>query len=191
MRKSVKIPILIVLIWFIAHEIIVLFVGLTSTAVESEFAVVLGNKVNADGTLSERLKARVNKAFDLYSDSIVHKIVVSGGLGKEGFYEAQKMAAYLILKGVPQKDIFIDDEGNNTWLTAKNFKKNQPQAKSVVIVTQYFHISRTKLAFKKVGLENISAASPHYFEWLDAYSLIREFPAYYFYLWHELFTDEA
>ncbi|MBD0402533.1 YdcF family protein [Flammeovirga sp. EKP202] len=103
-------------------------------------------------------------------------------LGKEGHYEAQKMAEYLIQKGIPQQDIIIDDFGNTTWLTAVNFKKLVPNSKSVVVVSQFSHITRCKLAFKKAGIENVSAVSPNYFEWRDFYSLFREFFGFYKYL---------
>lgn len=106
-------------------------------------------------------------------------------MGKEGFYEAQKMAAFLIEKGVKKQDIIIDNYGNNSWLTAMNFKKIAPNSNSVIIVTQFYHITRCKLAFKKLGIKNITAVSPNYFEFRDLYSLFREFFGYYKYLFFE------
>lgn len=79
-----------IFLWFIIHQIIIITNGLLSKPNKSEYAVILGNKVNNDSTLSKRLKARVLKALDLYNNSLVKKVFVSGGLGKEGFYEAQK-----------------------------------------------------------------------------------------------------
>ncbi|MCL5247653.1 YdcF family protein [Cellulophaga sp. 20_2_10] len=171
-----------IFLWFIIHQIIIITDGLISKPNKSEYAVILGNKINNDGTLSKRLKARVLKGLELYNDSLVKKIVVSGGLGKEGFYEAQKMAEFLVENGVKKQNIIIDDYGNNSWLTAMNFKKLKPNSKSVIIVTQFYHITRCKLAFRKLGIKNISAVSPNYFEIRDFYSLFREFFGYYKYL---------
>jgi vancomycin permeability regulator SanA len=50
----------------------------------------------------------------------------------------------------------------------------------LIVVSQYFHLTRTKMLFKKEGLENVSSASPRYFEYRDFYSLFREFFAYYY-----------
>jgi uncharacterized SAM-binding protein YcdF (DUF218 family) len=52
---------------------------------------------------------------------------------------------------------------------------------SVMVITQYFHITRTKLAFNKLGFKNVYAAHAEIFEYRDLYSIIREFPAYYKY----------
>jgi len=182
MIKKIKYIVSIGVLWFLLHEVVIIVDGLTSKPTKSEFAVILGNKVNEDGTLSDRLQYRTLKGLELYNRSLVEKIVVSGGFGKEGFYEARKMATFLIKKGVKEEDIIIDDFGNNSWLTAVNFKTNQHKSKSVVIVTQFYHITRCKLAFKKAGINNISAVAPNYFEWRDFYSLFREFFGYYKYL---------
>ena len=53
---------------------------------------------------------------------------------------------------------------------------------SVTIISQFYHITRTKLAFRKVGFENVYTAHAKYFEVRDIYSLAREFVAYYKYL---------
>ena len=181
--KRVKIIFLVFLTWFILHEIVIVADGLSNTPTKSEYGVILGNKVNQDGSLSDRLKARLDKGLSLYNDSLVEKLFVSGGLGKEGHYEAQVMANYLIQQGVPKSDIIIDDYGNNTWSTATNFKtviSNQTTA--VIVVTQYYHVTRSKLAFKKLGFTNVQGASPMYFEWRDGYALFREFFGFYKYL---------
>lgn len=52
---------------------------------------------------------------------------------------------------------------------------------SASVATQYHHISRTKLAFRKVGFEEVHSAHARIFEWRDLYSIVREFAAYYRY----------
>ncbi|MTI68384.1 MAG: YdcF family protein, partial [Firmicutes bacterium] len=44
------------------------------------------------------------------------------------------------------------------------------------------HITRTKLAFEKVGIDKVYTAHAKIFEIRDLYSLTREFFAYYKYL---------
>ena len=87
---------------------------------KADVAVVLGNKVELDGRPSDRLAARLDRALDVYRQGYVTRILVSGGIGKEGFDEAKVMAAYLVAKGVPKADIFEDPVGYDTFLTARN-----------------------------------------------------------------------
>jgi len=75
--------------------------GLRDAGTTADIAVILGSKVNEDGTLSERLSKRMECGLMLYRTNRVKKIVVSGGYGKEGFYEGDKMKDYLIKNGVP------------------------------------------------------------------------------------------
>ena len=146
-----------------------------------DIALILGNKVNEDGTLSKRLEKRLECGLNLYQNGQVKKIIVSGGLGKEGYYEGDKMKDYLIKNNVPDSLVIIDNFGNNTLATVNNTLKLKESLrfKSIIVVSQYFHLTRTKMLFKKQGFNNISSASPTYFEFRDFYSLLREFVAYY------------
>jgi vancomycin permeability regulator SanA len=181
MRK-LKIVLCICISWFIIHILIVSVDGLIQTEETYPYGVILGNKVNEDGTLSERLKARVDKGLEVYQKGRVGKLVVSGGFGKEGHFEAEVMAQYLISKGVHSDDIIIDNEGNNSWLSATNFTKRLPQTDSVLVISQYYHITRSKLAFRKAGVKHAEGAAPNYFQFRDLYALFREFFAFYKYL---------
>nr|WP_306812933.1 YdcF family protein [Paenibacillus soyae] len=149
-----------------------------------DVAVVLGNKVEVNGQPSERLQARLDKAVELYNQGYFRLVIVSGGIGKEGFDEAKVMKFYLIDKGVPEEKIIEDNKGYNSQMTAQNASKimNDLKLDSVMVVTQYFHVSRTKLAFKKLGIQEVYSAHAAFFEPRDIYSMIREFPAYYKYL---------
>lgn len=168
--------------WFLVHETVITIDGLTDETPNSDIAVILGTKVNPDGTLSDRLKSRLDKGLELYKSSIATRIFVTGGLGKEGYNEGDVMAEYLISQGVPKSDIIIDNKGNTTQLSAENFKSMFSDTTSIIIVSQFFHISRTKLTFKKQGFKNIGSAHCEHYETRDIYSITREFFGYYKYL---------
>ncbi|PKP02974.1 MAG: YdcF family protein [Bacteroidetes bacterium HGW-Bacteroidetes-6] len=172
----------LLLLWFLIHETIIIVDGLRDEKVNCEAAIIFGTTVNADGTLSTRLQARLDAGIELYNNKVVRKLFVSGGLGKEGFDEGTKMAEYLVSKGVSESDIIVDNNGNNTRETAENFVKQFPECESVIVVSQYFHISRAKLALRKVGVKNVYGVHAPIFEWRDLFSLGREFFAYYKYL---------
>ncbi|WP_248565511.1 YdcF family protein [Paenibacillus sp. L3-i20] len=158
--------------------------GLNDELKAVDAAVVLGNKVEVNGQPSERLKARLDKSMELFERGYFTFIIVSGGIGKEGFDEAKVMKSYLIDKGIPEDKIIEDNNGYNSYMTAQNTSKimDDLELDSVMVITQYFHVSRTKLAFRKMDMKEVYSAHANIFEIRDIYSIIREFPAYYKYL---------
>ncbi|WP_394776016.1 ElyC/SanA/YdcF family protein [Flavobacterium sp.] len=75
----------------------------------------------------------------------------------------------------------VDNFGNNTRATVDNTLKLKDSLHfvSVIVVSQYFHVTRTKMLFKKRGFPNVTSVSPKYFEFRDLYSIFREFIGYY------------
>jgi vancomycin permeability regulator SanA len=167
--------------WVLVHTLIITYDGLHDGQQHADIGIILGNKVNEDGTLSERFAQRLACGLALYRSGRVPRLLVSGGLGKEGFYEGTKMRDYLRAQGVPDTAIIVDNAGNTTQQTVRNMTRLQLalHVQSVVVVSQFYHISRTKLLLRQAGFTEVSGASPVYFEWRDGYSLLREFVAYY------------
>jgi len=177
----IKLVFVILIVWFLAHSIYIVIDGLIDKNTKADIGIVLGNKVNEDGTLSERLKARLDKSIELYNQKRIIIIIVSGGLGKEGFWEGNKMQEYLIKSKIPPDNVLIDNYGNDTEKTVENSIRMMDSLnfKSAITVSQYFHQTRTKKLFRNKGFDNIESASPNYFEIRDFYSIFREFVAYY------------
>lgn len=169
---------------FILTLCIIFYNGFNDEINKSDAIVVLGNKVELSGELSLRLKSRLDKAIKLYNDKISSLIIVSGGIGKEGFDEAVVMRDYLLKNNIQSDNIIVDSGGSNTMMTAINSKSiaTEKNIKSVLIVSNWYHISRSILAFKKVGFTNINHAHAEYFESRDIYSILREVIGYYSYL---------
>ncbi|UIR56844.1 YdcF family protein [Sphingobacterium sp. SRCM116780] len=179
--RIVKIILGVFMLWFLIHSIYITIDGLSDKNKHADVAIVLGNKVNEDGTLSQRLQQRLNKSIALYQQKRVKEIIVSGGIGKEGFWEGNKMKEYLLANNIPSEKISVDNYGNDTEKTVHNSIRimDSLHYKSAISVSQYFHQTRTKKLFRKNGFKNIESASPDYFEWRDVYSIFREFVAYY------------
>ena len=154
---------------------------MTSYTKKVDLIVILGNKVNEDGTLSERLKARMIAGLELFKHGKAKRILVSGGLGKEGFYEGSKMKEFLLKNDVPDSVILVDNKGNNTLLTVQNTLKLKDEFhfKSITVISQFYHVTRTKMLFRKEGFSTVYSASANYFELRDFYAVFREFFAYY------------
>lgn len=91
--------------WFIIHTTFIIIDGLNDELKPVDTAVVLGNKVEDDGQPSERLKARLDRTLELYGEGYFALVIVSGGIGKEGFDEAKVMKSYLLANGIPEQNI--------------------------------------------------------------------------------------
>ncbi len=161
--------------------------GLIDDVQKSDVIVILGNKVELDGTPSPTLQSRLEKGLELYEKQMAPLIIVSGGLGKEGYQEAEVMQEYLVSRGVPKDVVIADNEGFDTFLTAQNTKNilRERSLTSVLVVSNYFHISRTVLAFKKSGIDTIRSAHAHYFWIGDMRSIPREVVGYIYYFFRK------
>lgn len=188
LKRLVKYLVFFIFLWLLAHFLILLFVGLTENIKKADAILILGNKVEESGQVSKRLKARLDKGIELFEDDMTPMIIVSGGFGKEGFDEARVMKNYLVGYGVPEDIIIEDGNGDNTYLTAKNFASiaKENNINSVIIVSQYYHLLRSRLAVGKFGF-NVTYTSPAklQLEARDLYSISREMVAYYFYLFKD------
>ncbi|HPJ16507.1 MAG TPA: YdcF family protein [Spirochaetota bacterium] len=184
MKKKIFIICIIFVFWFALHISATIADGLNDEMEISDAAVVLGNKVDPSGLPSPRLKSRLDKAIELYEKGFVKYIIVSGGKGEEGYDEALVMRKYLVSKNISYDFIIEDNNGMNSYLTAVNSKEIMRKRGfgSVIIVSQYYHLPRCKLVFRKAGIDNPRSTHSDFFELRDAYSLIREFFGFYYYL---------
>ena len=98
MKKVLKYTVSILLLWFVAHCTYIVIDGLFDEDTTADVAVILGSTVNEDGSLSPRLKARLDKGYELYRTGKVNKLMVSGGTGKNS---AKKPAIFISGAGTP------------------------------------------------------------------------------------------
>ncbi len=183
-QRKLKLTFLIAFLLFPGATGVLVWSGMNDHFGNADVALVLGNKVNPDGSPSPRLKARLDTAVDLFNKGYFPRVIVSGGTGMEGVPEGTAMKNYLVSAGIPETVILVDDLGIDTQASAENTVSilRDGQMKSVFVITQYFHIPRSKLALSKLGVSPIFNAHPHYFEARDIYSTVRELPAYLKYL---------
>jgi len=176
MKKIFKKTIVTIVFACITYFVVIVVFGHLDKVKPADICVVLGNKVNPDGSLSPRLKARLDRCISLYNDGLFSKVIVSGGTGKEGVNEAVAMKLYLTANNLPTDSIIADSSGINTYMTALFTKKYmiQNNLQSVLIVSQYFHLLRTTMILQRLGIKPVYYAHAHFYEIRDFYSIIRE-----------------
>lgn len=147
----------------------------------ADAAVVFGNKVEPGGQPSLSLASRLDKVVEVYRCGLVRRVIVSGGVGKEGWDEAEVMAAYLADHGIPPGAILVNSQGDNTYLTARNTRALavEHDLRSFILVSHFYHLPRARLIFRRLGLETVAIAHSERFVPRDFYyGLLREVIAY-------------
>lgn len=183
MARKFRLAFLALLLACLLAAAAIAMVGLHDHGEAADLIVVPGNTVHADGSLSERLKARLDAAITLYQERRAPRIFVSGGTGIEGRDEAAAMAAYLVANHIPANAIVEDPLGVDTAATARNaatyLKANK--LRTAFVATQYFHVPRTALALERQGVKVTGTRHARYVELRDIYSLAREVIGYVIY----------
>ena len=188
MRRWLRIAGWVLFTWLVVHLVYESIDGLNDYKGKADIAVVLGNKVERDSSLSPVLKGRVDKALELYREGRVPRIMVSGGMGlKEdmgGVPEGMAMKLYLVGQGVPPDRIIEDNHGENTYLTAKDFLPvaDSLHIHSAIAVSSFYHITRTKYIIRKLGFHNVHSVASDRFFAVDWIGLLRDCIAFYKYV---------
>jgi len=182
-QRRFKIILIVIAAWFLAHSLYVTWDGLTNFQGNADVMIVLGNEVYSDSSVSPVLSARLDQTIKLYAAGRARKIFASGGPGNHGVAEGDAMKRYLELHGVNSKDIITDNNGINTYCTAVDFLKSRDafHYSSAIIVTSFYHITRTKFILRRLGFENVFGVSSHKFFFHDCFGIVREFFAFYKY----------
>lgn len=99
-------------------------------------------------------------------------MIVSGGIGSEGFPEGSVMRDYLVSRGIPPESVIADNDGTTTFESARNAARiaRERRLKSIFVVSQYFHLPRARLALRRSGFTTIYSAHARFFELRDLYS---------------------
>lgn len=127
-------------------------------------AVVLGNRMADDGSLSDIMVLRLKLALEYIKKENPDKVILSGGVAnkKAGISEADKIMDYLVNEGVSINLLIKEDK---SLTTKENAKFSVPIARSlgadtIVIITSAEHIARkylnpVKLFKRFLGKDNI------------------------------------
>ena len=113
--------------------------------------IILGAGVWGDKP-SPMLEDRLLEGINLYQKNVSKKILVSGDHGRKEYDEVNIMKDFLIEKGIPSENIFMDHAGFSTYDSIYRLKEIF-EAKKVIIVTQKYHLFRALYIANKMGLE--------------------------------------
>ena len=119
---------------------------------DADCILVLGCGVREDGTPSLMLRDRLETGVALYEAGAAPKLLMSGDHGRKDYDEVNLMKDYAMEKGIPSEDIFMDHAGFSTYDSMVR-ARDIFCAKTVVIVSQEYHLYRALNLAENLGLE--------------------------------------
>ena len=118
--------------------------------------IVLGCKVQSDGSpshmLNDRLEVGVDVYYGLSGNGKGSKLLMSGDHGTEEYNEVYTMKQFAIAEGVESSEIFMDHAGFSTYESIYRAKEIFG-ADKIIIVTQKYHLYRALHIADALGVE--------------------------------------
>jgi uncharacterized SAM-binding protein YcdF (DUF218 family) len=140
---------------------------------------------------------RATHTLYLYKLGLVRKILIAGGSGKldgSGVLEANELATFFMMVGVPKEDLVLENRSKNTHESAVEVARLLADSSQhrLLLVTSGYHLRRAQACFRKSGLNpDVFATEPYVFpggfSW-DAFIVPK---AEAFHVWQILFKEWA
>jgi uncharacterized SAM-binding protein YcdF (DUF218 family) len=122
-----------------------------------------------DRVYFQRGADRVVHTVQLYKEGLIEQILISGGSGRltgEAEPEANKFKRTMILMGVPDSVILIENETRNTAESAIEVKRIlerfQYKASDCLLITSAFHMRRSLACYRKAGVDLMTFSTDFY-----------------------------
>ena len=128
-------------------------------APEAQAIVILGAKVEEDGTLSPALEDRLAQGLALYRAGKAPRLLVTGDGENQTRNEVEAMKSYLLDQNVPQEAILEDPHGLNTYASLYR-AKHTFGLERVLLVTQEYHLGRSLYLGRQLGLVCYGVGTP-------------------------------
>lgn len=126
--------------------------------IDADCIIVLGAGVSDNGYPSWMLEDRLIIGEQLYSSGASDKLLMSGDHGRKDYDEVNTMKNYVMEKGVPSEDVFMDHAGFETYDSMYRAKEIFG-AEKVIIVTQEYHLYRAMYIAESMGMEAYGVSS--------------------------------
>lgn len=125
-----------------------------------EVLVVLGARVEADGTPSPTLRSRVEHAAAVWRGRPGAFVLFSGGVGTHGASEASVARDLALSLGVPAGQCLVEEASHSTaqnaFFSARLLRARFPRGVHVTVVSDPYHLLRARLLFQRASGAEVS-----------------------------------
>ena len=143
---------------------------------EHQVGLVLGSQVWAGGQVSDILADRLETGIELYKLGKIRKLILSGDHGDSNYDEVNAMKLFIVRKGVPADDVFMDHAGFRTYDSCYR-ARDVFGVRSMTIITNGFHLPRALYIANTLGIDAVGVASDRRRYRTENYNNLREFAA--------------
>lgn len=137
--------------------------------------IVLGAYVDGAAP-SDALAGRLAAALRVYRGGRGRRFLVSGDHGRSDYDEANAMRSWLLARGVPARDVFMDHAGFRTLDTMARARQVF-EVTDAVVVTQAYHLPRALYLAKAMGIDAVGMAADGAVYEPSPHDRLREFVA--------------
>jgi uncharacterized SAM-binding protein YcdF (DUF218 family) len=140
---------------FLGTAIVVDRFGQVERAQKAVVIVVLGARVLDGGAPSGPLRARAEKAVELYRQGMAPALLFSGGVGDNAPAEGVVARAIALDMGVPASACWLEDQSHST---AENAARSavvlrERGVKTAIVVSDPYHLLRARQYFYREGVD--------------------------------------
>lgn len=135
--------------------------------------IVPGCGLTDDGKPKQMLRARLDRAIELYESGVSEKLLMSGDHGRVSYDEVNAMKDYAMERGIPSENIFMDHAGFSTYETMYRAKAVF-QVNTACVVTQKYHLYRAVYDAVQMGIEASGTCAEQNVSVKQAYREMRE-----------------
>jgi len=155
--KSLKILSFATAILVIGSFLTVWIFSLYRPAIQkSDAIIVLGAAINTPALYNRTLEG-----LQLYQQGKAPVLILSGGrISNEDISEAQYMQKVINKNSSTSVATILDQDSHTTYENIEDAKADDPSAKSVIIVSDNFHLARGVLVAERAGFHPVSWSSP-------------------------------
>lgn len=123
---------------------------------KTDCLIVLGAKLNPDGSVKPTLKLRCDAAYDAWKQGLARRIIVCGGqMAGEPRPHSEAMRDYLLSRGIPEENILVENQSQNTVQNLENARLIMEHCgfRRAALVTSDYHITRALWIAHAQGLQ--------------------------------------
>jgi uncharacterized SAM-binding protein YcdF (DUF218 family) len=133
--------------------------GSRDDAQAADAIVVLGARVNADGSPGSDLTSRTYHAVDLWLAGYAPNIICTGGFKNEQLSAAAVCRRFAIELGVPADRITLADGSSNTIEDAASTARVMADQgwRTAILVSHPLHLYRARWLFRRAGLDVVTS----------------------------------
>ena len=121
----------------------------------ADVILVLGSAVWANEQPSPSLRARTERAIELYQEGYAPYLLLSGGLGRPPPEEAEVMRRLATAAGVPEEALVLDKQAHSTQESIEKAREIMQREgwETAIFVSDPFHMQRSLLMARDVGIQ--------------------------------------